>query len=126
MLESAVPQSAISDAADLLTEKADVLLERLTDRVMASPAAGSKAWYALRNSASSPAQVLKARLLVRIAIAYHAHFDLVDDIDRARAAGAGWAEIGEATGMSALQARKRWDSAPVKVRQSDIGQLPIW
>ncbi|MFZ2173840.1 MAG: hypothetical protein WAW17_07345 [Rhodococcus sp. (in: high G+C Gram-positive bacteria)] len=94
---------------------------------MSSPAAGSKAWYTLRSaSAASPAQAMKARLLARIAIAQQAHFDLVDDIDRARAAGAGWAEIGEATGMSAHQARKRWDSAPLKTRQREIGQLAIW
>lgn len=37
---------------------------------------------------------LKARLLVRIAIAYQAHFELGEGIDRARAAGAQWSEIG--------------------------------
>ncbi|AHK35524.1 hypothetical protein Pd630_LPD10074 (plasmid) [Rhodococcus opacus PD630] len=36
-------RSAIADAAELLAQKADVLLERLADRVMTSPAPGSKA-----------------------------------------------------------------------------------
>ncbi|KAF0957312.1 hypothetical protein MLGJGCBP_07708 [Rhodococcus sp. T7] len=123
MSESEVSRSAIADAAELLTQKADVLLERLADRVMASPAPGSKAWYALRNtSAASP----KARLLVRIAIAHQAHFDLAEDIARARAAGAQWSEIGEVTGLSARAARKRWDAAPSAPCQHDSGQLAIW
>ncbi|CAG7634279.1 hypothetical protein SIM91_43680 [Rhodococcus opacus] len=127
MGESAVPPSAIVDAAELLTQKADVLLERLADRVMACPPAGSPAWYAQRTTSTvSPAETFKARLLVRIAIAHHAHFDLVEDIDRAHAAGAQWSEIGDATGLSATAARRRWEPAPVKARQRETGQLAIW
>ncbi|RZL73323.1 MAG: hypothetical protein EOP32_36990 [Rhodococcus sp. (in: high G+C Gram-positive bacteria)] len=122
MSETAMPASAIADAADLLVQKADVLLERLADRVMASPAPGSKAWYAHRSSTTDS---LKARLLVRIAIAHQAHFDLAEDIARARTAGAQWSEIAEVTGLSAHQARKRWDAAPV-AQHHDSGQLAIW
>ena len=122
MGESAVPNAAIADAAELLTQKADMLLERLTDRVMAAPTPGSKAWYAHRNTADS----VKERLLVRIAIAHQAHFDLAEDIARARAAGAGWAEIGEATSLTAHQSRKRWDTTPAASRRQETGQLAIW
>ncbi|ELB90976.1 hypothetical protein Rwratislav_21598 [Rhodococcus wratislaviensis IFP 2016] len=123
MGESAVSSSAIADAAELLTQKADMLLERLADRVMATPAPGSRAWYAHRSTAAGSE---KERLLVRIAIAHQAHFDLAEDIARARAASAGWSEIGEATGLSAQQARKRWDTAPVTSRRRETGQLAIW
>lgn len=126
MSETAVPASAIADAADLLMQKADVLLERLTDRVLASPAPGSKAWYAHRNSTPGSAGSLKARLLVRIAIAHQAHFDLADDIARARTAGARWSEIAEVTDLSVHQARTRWDTAPTAQRRHDSGQLAIW
>lgn len=128
MGESVVPASAIADAAELLTQNADVLLERLADKVMAAPAAGSPAWYALRSAAGAPpALTVKARLLVRIAIAHQAHFDLVEDIERARAAGAQWPEIGEATGLSAARAKRRWDRAPIPARPHESsGQLAIW
>lgn len=122
MGESAVPNAAIADAAELLTQKADMLLERLADRVMVAPTPGSRAWYARRNTADS----VKERLLVRIAIAHQAHFDLAEDIARARAAGAGWAEIGEATSLTAHQSRKRWDTTPAASRRQDTGQLAIW
>lgn len=124
MGESAVSRSAIADAAELLAQKADVLLERLADRVMTSPAPGSKAWYVQRNTVPNST---KARLLVRIAIAHQAHFDLAEDIERARAAGAEWSEIGEATAMTAQQARRRWAAAsPATPQQHDSGQLAIW
>ncbi len=122
MGESAVSNAAIADAAELLTQKADMLLERLADRVMAAPTPGSRAWYARRNTADS----VKERLLVRIAIAHQAHFDLAEDIARARAAGAGWAEIGEATSLTAHQSRKRWDTTPAASRRQETGQLAIW
>ncbi|EKT80489.1 hypothetical protein WSS_A21983 [Rhodococcus opacus M213] len=123
MGESAVSSAAIADAAELLTQKADMLLERLADRVMAAPTPGSRAWYAHRSAA---ADSVKERLLVRIAIAHQAHFDLAEDIARARVAGAGWAEIGEVTGLSARQARRRWDTVPVASRRRETEQLAIW
>ncbi|MFF2113603.1 hypothetical protein [Rhodococcus koreensis] len=123
MGESAVSNAAITDAAELLTQKADMLLERLTDRVMATPTPGSRAWYAHRSTAADSA---KERLLVRIAIAHQAHFDLAEDIARARAAGAGWVEIGEVTGLSAHRARKRWDTTPAPSRRQETDQLTIW
>ena len=124
MGESAVSSSAIADAAELLTQKADMLLERLADRMMAAPAPGPRAWYAHRSTAAGS---VKERLLVRIAIAHQAHFDLFEDIARARAAGAGWAEIGAATSLTAHQASKRWDTTPAASRcRHEIGQLAIW
>ncbi|MGW5151604.1 hypothetical protein [Rhodococcus koreensis] len=122
MDESAVSNAAITDAAELLTQKADMLLERLADRVMATPTPGSRAWYAHRSTAADSA---KERLLVRIAIAHQAHFDLAEDIARARAAGAGWAEIGEVTHLSAPQARTRWDTTPAPSRRYETDQLTI-
>jgi hypothetical protein len=123
MGESAVSNAAIADAAELLTQKADMLLERLADRVMAAPTPGSSAWYARRSTA---ADSVKERLLVRIAIAHLAHFGLAEDIARARAAGAGWAEIGEATSLTAHQSRKRWDTTPAASRRQETGPLAIW
>ena len=58
---------------------------------------------------------------MRIATAHQAHFDLAEDIARARAAGAGWAEIGEVTDLSAHRARKRWDTT----RHHRAGRKPI-
>ncbi|MFC9769019.1 hypothetical protein [Rhodococcus jostii] len=66
-------------------------------------------------------------MLVRIAIAHQAHFDLTDDIARARTAGAQWSEIAEATDLSVHQARTRWDTVPTAQRRWDVsGQLAIW
>lgn len=115
----------VAEAGDILAEEVDVLLERLTDKVLASPRAGSRAWYTQWNSHNSP-DGQRRRLLVKIAIASQAGIDPVHDIERARQIGTSWVSIGRAAGLSSRTARRRWGTTPVKDRQLDIGQLAIW
>lgn len=39
-----IPETVLDDLAQTLAEKIDVLLDRLTDRALAAPQAGSPAW----------------------------------------------------------------------------------
>jgi len=125
MGDERVSVEGVAEAGDILAEEVDVLLERLTDKVLASPRAGSRAWYTQWNAHNSP-DGQRRRLLVKIAIASHAGIDPVHDIERARQIGTSWVSIGRAAGLSSPTARRRWGTTPVKDRQLDIGQLAIW
>jgi len=47
MGDERVSVEEVAEAGDILAEEVDVLLERLTDKVLASPRAGSRAWYTM-------------------------------------------------------------------------------
>lgn len=69
-----VPEPVLDELAAALTEKIDVLLDRLTDRAMAAPQAGSPAWRSHWNDRESPdgrAQHAR-RLYVRAVLASRA------------------------------------------------------
>lgn len=84
-----VPQDAITEAADAVAEKIDVLLERATDAVLGGPRPGSEQWrqaWDTRDTAAGRA-ALEHRTRVKIAIAEAAGVDPRHEIERARRAG---------------------------------------
>ncbi|WP_430336194.1 hypothetical protein [Rhodococcus sp. ACT016] len=84
-----VPPEAITEAADAVAEKIDVLLERATDTVLGAPQPGSDAWqqaWAARDTDSGRAE-LAHRARVKIAIARAAGVDPRSEIERAGRAG---------------------------------------
>lgn len=89
----------LADAADLLAEKVDVLLDRVVDSTLRSGRARSA--DQLRDDGA-------ARLLMRIAIAHLAGIDPVLDVRRARRAGLSWEEIGGAAGIGGQAAQALW------------------
>ncbi len=124
-----VSVEAVTEAGDILAEQVDVLLERLTDKVLGTPRAGSREWYTQWDAQHSPAghHLQGQRLLVKIAIASQASVDPIHDIERARHAGTAWVAIGRAAGLSSRAARQRWDTTAIRDRRPrDRGQLTIW
>lgn len=65
------PHAAIADAADVVAEKIDILLERATDAVLGAPPAGSQQWRQLWDSRDSETGRVAAaqRARVKAAIA---------------------------------------------------------
>jgi len=128
MGDDSVLAEAISEVGDALAENVDVLLERLTDKVLASPVAGSRDWHSQwhANNSSHGQHMLRQRLLVKIAMAHRAGIDPVHDVDRGRRAGTTWVAIGRAAGLSSRAARQRWATTHAKDRQRNIGQLAMW
>ncbi|MEZ5157461.1 MAG: hypothetical protein R2687_01385 [Candidatus Nanopelagicales bacterium] len=114
------------DAADLFAEKVDVLLDRVVDNAIG------------RCRAHSPEQLRQEnveRLLTRIAIGHRAGFDPAVDVRRALRAGLGWEQIGEATGLGTVEARRRWSPKPTpgrpaqrsrRCRKVDENQMTMW
>ncbi|WP_430336206.1 hypothetical protein [Rhodococcus sp. ACT016] len=84
-----VPPEAITEAAEALAEKIDVLLERATDTVLGAPQPGSDAWqaaWAVRDTDAGRAEIAH-RTRVKIAIARAAGVDPRPELERARRAG---------------------------------------
>ena len=70
-------RALVEDAADLIREKLDVLLDRAVDKILGSPQPGSVAWRAAwrdRDTAAGRAAEHR-RLLTRIAVAQRAGID---------------------------------------------------
>lgn len=69
-----VPEAVLDELAAALTEKIDVLLDRLTDRALSTPQAGTAQWRAHWLDRDSPAGRAHhaRRLHVRAALAYRA------------------------------------------------------
>lgn len=73
-----VPEHILDELAQALAEKVDVLLDRLTDRALAAPAAGSTTWHHQwreRESSAGRAQH-DLRLYIRRALAARTGIDL--------------------------------------------------
>ncbi|WP_404316506.1 hypothetical protein [Prescottella equi] len=84
-----VPPEAISEAAEAVAEKIDVLLERATDTALGAPRPGSDAWqaaWALRDTDAGRAE-LAHRTQVKIAIARAAGVDSRPELERAQRTG---------------------------------------
>ncbi|ARE37983.1 hypothetical protein A0W34_31300 (plasmid) [Rhodococcus sp. BH4] len=77
-----------------------MLLERLANRVVSAPAAGSAEWKDQGSSreAADARERLRRHLLVKIAIATAARVDPTHDIEIARQAGIPEADIARASG----------------------------
>lgn len=78
MGERGVSQESIVDAAEMIAEKLDVLLERATDAVLGAPRAGSQQWRQDWDSRDSPAgrRTAEQRAQVKEAIAELIGIDL--------------------------------------------------
>lgn len=112
MGEPWVDRERLADAADLLAEKVDVLLDRVVDSAI-GPARAHSADQLRDDSA--------VRLLTRIAIAHLAGIDPILDVRRARRAGLSWAAIGAAAGIGGEVAQALWtadEAAEVRGRGS--------
>lgn len=85
----------LDDLAHLLLEKLDVLLDRLTDRALASPRAGSAAWRSdwLDRSTDDGRDLERRRVLTRIGLAHRAGLSHGRDITIARSLGVTDAEL---------------------------------
>ncbi|AMY56496.1 hypothetical protein A3L23_05198 (plasmid) [Rhodococcoides fascians D188] len=85
----------LDDLAQLLLEKLDLLLDRLTDRVLASPRAGSDAWRSnwLDRNTADGRDLERRRVLIRIGLAHRAGLAPVRDIAIARSLGVTDAEL---------------------------------
>lgn len=84
-----VSPEAITEAAEAVAEKIDVLLERATDTVLGAPQPGSEAWrtaWAARDSDAGRAE-LAHRTRVKIEIARAAGLDPRPEVERAQRAG---------------------------------------
>lgn len=66
-----VPTAAVTEAAHVLQDRVDVLLDRLTDRLLGLPAPGSAAWT---HEFRQPSVSAQHRLRVRTAILNAAGF----------------------------------------------------
>lgn len=93
----------LDDLAQLLLEKLDVLLDRLTDRAMASPRAGSAPWRSdwLDRSSDDGRDLERRRVLTRIGLAHRAGLSHGRDVEIARSLGVTDAELRAAGGINA-------------------------
>lgn len=87
---SRLDESAVAEAVEAFREQVDVLLDRVADRIINTPAAGSASWHATwRNRGSEDGRIrLRQHLLARIAVAHHLGLDTAPDVLAALAAGA--------------------------------------
>ncbi|MCD7052168.1 hypothetical protein LRS58_15715 [Rhodococcus sp. BH2-1] len=115
-----VPHDAITEAAEAVAEKIDVLLERATDHVLGAPQPGSEAWRQQWDSRDTEAgrAALAHRARIKIAIARAAGVDPHHELDRARRAGVLPDE--PASEPSAKPPRRRRRAA------GSDDQLPMW
>jgi hypothetical protein len=69
-----IPETVLDELAQTLTDKIDVLLDRLTDRALATPQAGSTAWKTqwLDRDSEGGRQQHARRLYVRAVLASRA------------------------------------------------------
>lgn len=85
-----VPEHVLDELAQALTEKIDILLDRVTDRAVAAPPAGTSAWRSQwldRDSATGREQQAR-RLYLRAVLAGRAGIGLVAQDSPARPAPA--------------------------------------
>ncbi|OLT31606.1 hypothetical protein BJF84_26570 [Rhodococcus sp. CUA-806] len=75
-----IPETVLDELAQTLTDKIDVLLDRLTDRALATPQAGSTAWKTQWQSRDSEGgrQEHARRLYVRAVLANRAGIGLAE------------------------------------------------
>ncbi|AVP71398.1 hypothetical protein [Prescottella equi] len=104
-----VPPEAITEAAEAVAEKIDVLLERATDAVLGAPQPGSEAWqqaWAARDTDAGRAE-LAHRTRIKAAIAEAAGVDPRPELERARRAGIVTAEPTAGTSPEKAKRRRR-------------------
>ena len=119
-----LPHAAIAEAADVVAEKIDVLLERATDAVLGTPTAGSpqwrQEWEARDSDAGRTAFELRAR--VKIAIAERAGIDTRPEGERERRGGV----LGQGGAKGNGYRRRRSRESGSRDMQAECGQLAIW
>lgn len=118
-----VSQQAISEAAEVVAEKIDALLERATDLVLGAPVPGSTQWRQAFDARNTPAgrAALELRAQVKVAIAEGAGVHLRGEAERLGRAGA-FAPSAAPVDTSARRPRSRAhrDAGP------ESQQLSIW
>ena len=69
-----VPEALLDELTEVLIDKIDVLLDRVTDRALAAPTAGSQAWRSqwLERGSDQGREQLARRLYVRAVLAHRA------------------------------------------------------
>lgn len=102
----------LDDLAQQLLEKLDVLLDRLTDRALASPRAGSAPWRSdwLDRTTDAGRDLERRRVLTRISLASRAGLPPGRDVVIARSLGVTDAELragGVSTGPRSSRYRPR-------------------
>ncbi|WP_354563344.1 MULTISPECIES: hypothetical protein [unclassified Rhodococcus (in: high G+C Gram-positive bacteria)] len=77
-LQAGVPKTVLDELAQTLLDKIDILLDRLTDRALAAPQAGSQAWRAQwADRGSRDGQQLQAqRMYIRAELSSRANIGL--------------------------------------------------
>ncbi|MDH6681024.1 hypothetical protein M2284_005267 [Rhodococcus sp. LBL1] len=110
-----VPHDAITEAAEAVAEKIDVLLERATDHLLGAPQPGSEAWRQQWDSRDTEAcrAELAHRTRVRIAIARATGVDPLPEPGRAGRAGI---LAGETIAESPGKPQRRRRSGTVTIR----------
>ena len=74
-----VSAAALDDAAQLLRDKFDVLLDRVTDRLLDMPAPGTPQWYIIFRDRPSADTYRQRRTQVRAALAHRAQVNMTAD-----------------------------------------------
>lgn len=123
-----VSQQAIAEAAELVAEKIDVLLERATDVVMGAPRAGSPQWkqaWASRDTDAGRAEV-EHRARVKIAIAEAAGVGLSHELERSQRAGMLTRQDAAVTEAGKRRRTSRIREASPARAGSEFEQLAIW
>ena len=100
----AVSASALDDAAQTLRDKCDVLLDRITDRLLGMPPPGSPEWHNIFRSHPTADAYRQRRTEVRAALAHRAGVNV-------------------AVGFTVNPIHKR---RPPTRRLTDEAQLSIW
>lgn len=102
-------RTEVSDAAEILREQIDALLDRAAERILKTPTAGTAYWHAMwQNRGSSDGRVhLRRHLLTRIAVAGHLGLDAAHDIQAALAAGASHEDVRVAAATSKRSSLRR-------------------
>ncbi|NMN99073.1 hypothetical protein [Antrihabitans stalactiti] len=97
-----VSSAALDDAAQILRDKYDVLLDRITDRLLDMPAPGTAPWYAIFRDQLSADIYRQRRSLIREALAHRA-------------------QVTTAAGTRSIRRQRK-----TRRRDRDDAQLSIW
>ena len=99
----------VAEAAQALREQVDTLLDRVAERILKTPAAGSAPWHTMWRNRDSPAgeAQLRQHLLIRISVAQHLGLDTTNDVRAALAAGATCMDAAAAAAISNRPSTRR-------------------
>ena len=76
-----VSPAALDDAAQILRNKFDILLDRITDRLLHMPAPGTPQWYTIFRDQPSADAYRHRRTQIRAALAHRAQVNTAADVN---------------------------------------------